>query len=75
MRVYQLLWTLMLGALRGRFRDEVFVSVEWRNAERDGGATAPIVHLRWETRADGFCMIEGETAESPYADSVFEANN
>lgn len=68
MTVYRLLWQLLKHVVRGRGRDEVFLSVEWRNERHSGGATGAVTGVEWEARREGFGFIDASDGEL-YSDS------
>lgn len=67
MRLYQLLWQLFKHALHGRFRDEVFVAVDWDTEAGSGSVAGAITDFRWEADDDAFCMIDATSAEGPWS--------
>lgn len=69
MTVYRLLRTLLAHALRGRGRDDVFLSIEWDLPHHSGAVIGSIVDFSWESDADAFCMIEAVSEDGMWSDS------
>jgi len=67
MRLYQLLWQLLKHALHGRFRDEVFVAIDWNTPGSSGSVAGAITDFRWEDDADAFCTIDAVSPEGPWS--------
>lgn len=82
MKLYQLLWTLIKHGLHGRFRDEVFVSVELETETRSIGIVGPVTSFEWTGDADAFCTINGTSEDDepwsedpPFIDRLIEASS
>ncbi len=56
MKLYQLMWRLLVHALHGRFRDEVFISVSPKQGI--GWITGTVTDFTWVGDDDAFCVIE-----------------
>jgi hypothetical protein len=70
MKLYQLLWTLLKHGLHGRFRDEVFLAVDWDTSVRSGSVSGAIVGFRWESHPeDRFCILSAESKDGPWSNS------
>jgi len=70
MTVYQLLWHLLLHALCGRFRDEVFVGIDWELPHSSGSLSGAITRFYWEPRDESFCMIDAVSEDGPWTPAV-----
>jgi hypothetical protein len=65
MRVYRLLWLLIVHALHGRFRDEVHLCVTWDQGPSDGIASGPMNDFTWVDDRDAFCVISADADYAP----------
>jgi len=70
MKLYQLIWALLKHALHGRWRDEVYLAINWDTSERSGAVTGAINGFTWESHPeDRFCLIDAESKDGPWSNS------
>jgi hypothetical protein len=69
-KLYELLWLLIWHGLRGRFRDDVCVSVLLKNDVRTVGLTGVVVGLDPVGKGEGFCILDAACEdESPWTET------